>query len=104
MYIEIKEIQKNVIDKIIVISVIFLTPTYFSSIARWIEIGWQDINYIYTILFLMIIGLLVFRKRLTIEFKLYTLVFIYTLLGLAALWFLGFSSIHYFVIVNSVDW
>lgn len=99
MYIEIKEIQKNVIDKIIVISVIFLTPTYFSSIARWIEIGWQDINYIYTILFLMIIGLLVFRKRLTIEFKLYTLVFIYTLLGLAALWFLGFSSIHYFVIV-----
>lgn len=99
MYNEIYSIRKKIIDKIILISVIFLTPAYFSSLARWMEIGFQPISIIHTSLYVVILVLLIFRKRFSIELKIYGLLALYSILGVAALWYYGFSGIHYFVII-----
>lgn len=99
MYTEIQSIRKNVTDNIIVITLIFLTPAYFFAMARSFEVGWLDLNYIYITLYIFTIALVLFRNRLNTEIKIYLLVALYTILGLSALWFLGFSGIHYFVIV-----
>lgn len=96
---EIQSIRKNVTDKIIVITLIFLSPAYFFAMARSFEVGWLNINYIHTALYVFMIALAIFRNRLHTDTKIYLLVAIYTILGLSALWFIGFSGIHYFVIV-----
>lgn len=99
MYNEVQSIRTKVTNRIIIISVIFLTPAYFASMARWIEIGWKDFYIVHTILYFGLISLLFLRKRLSTRIKVNALGFLYTALGLSTLWYLGFSGMHYFVII-----
>lgn len=96
---EILAIRKKIIDKIILISVIFLTPAYLAAVARWMELGFQPIIIVHSILYVFIILLLVFKNKISTEIKTLALVFLFSLLGVAALWYYGFSGIHYFVII-----
>ena len=100
MYSEIDEIKSRIIDKIILVMLIVLTPPYLTAIYRWLEIGWQDINIIHTIIFVLFILLTIFRKQISLKLKFYSLITIFAILGLASLWFYGFSGIHYFVIIS----
>jgi len=99
VYNEISVIRNKVIDKIILISLVFLTPAYLSSFARWIEMGFQNISFIHSVLYVFLVALIVFKRRLSTEVKIYSMVFVFTVLGIAALWYYGFSGIHYFVII-----
>ncbi|WP_167615520.1 sensor histidine kinase [Maribellus sediminis] len=96
---EIKSIREKITNKIILITVVFWAPGYLASIARWLEFGWKDIYIIHTVMYVMILTLYYFRKKLSTELKLYILTASFTILGLAALWYLGFSGVHYFVII-----
>ncbi|QGY45192.1 PAS domain S-box protein [Maribellus comscasis] len=97
---EIRAIRTNIIDRIILLMLIFLTPTYLVSMLRWMKIGWQDINIVHSILFIVLVLLTVKRRKLSLKFKIYTLAVFFAILGLAALWYLGFSGIHYFLIIS----
>ena len=99
MYREIQSIRNRITDRIIVITVVFLSPAFIASIARWLEIGWLNIYIIQTFLYVLVIGLFIFRNKIATKIKVYALVLIFTFLGISSLWYLGFSSIHYFVIV-----
>jgi len=99
VYNEIYVIRNNIIDKIILISLVFLTPAYISSVARWIEIGFQRISIVHTILYIFLVILLILKKRFSTELKIYSMVLVFTILGVAGLWYYGFSGIHYFVII-----
>lgn len=100
MYSEIDKIKTTIIDKIIVVLLIVLTPPYFTSIFRWFEIGWQNIYITHTIIFIFSILLAIYRKRISLQLKLYLLTSIFAILGIIALWNFGFSGIHYFVIIG----
>lgn len=92
--------KTRIIDKIILVLLIVLSLPYFTAMARWMEIGWQDIYIVHTTIFILFILLTVLRKRISIKVKLYFLVTVFAILGLAALWYFGFSGIHYFVIIS----
>ncbi|WP_167605173.1 sensor histidine kinase [Maribellus sediminis] len=96
---EIKSIREKITNKIILITVVFLTPGYLASIARWLEFGWKDIYAIHTVMYVMILTLYYFRNKLSTELKVYILTASYTIVGLVALWYLSFSGVHYFVII-----
>lgn len=100
MYSEIDTIKTRIINKVILVLVIVLTPPYFTAIFRWIEVGWQDIYIIHTVLYALFVLVTVFRKRLSFTIKLCFLITVFAILGLVALWYLGFSGVHYFVIIS----
>lgn len=100
MFSEIDTIKTKIINKIILVLLIVLTPPYITSILRWIEIGWQNIYIAHTTFFILFILLTIFRKRISFKLKLYSVITIFAVLGLAALWYFGFGGIHYFVIIS----
>lgn len=99
MYQEFDIIRKKITNRLLIISVIFLTPAFLSALARWFEIGWTNIYVIHSALYVFLLLVLIFRKKLSTDHKVYSLGFIYTVLGWAALWYWGVSGIHYFVII-----
>jgi len=99
VYREIQSIRSRITDRIIVIAVVFLTPAFIASITRWVEVGWLNIYIVHTFLYALVIGILIFRDKISTKLKVFCLILLFTVLGIAALWYLGFSGLHYFVIV-----
>ena len=96
---EIQSIRARITDRIVLIAAVFLTPAYGVSLARWLELGWSPIHYVHSALYMLVVLLLLFRKRMSTNLKIYGLVVLFTFLGIVALWFLGFSGVHYFVVI-----
>ncbi len=97
---EVYAIKSKIINRIIFVIVVFLSPAYVTALLRWIELGWQNINIVHSVLYFYMIFLTIKRNKISFIFKVYSLVVVFAVLGLAGLWFFGFSGIHYFVIIS----
>ncbi|MEZ5103336.1 MAG: HAMP domain-containing sensor histidine kinase [Draconibacterium sp.] len=96
----VSSLKSKIINKIIPVVLVFFFPPYIFSILRWLEVGWHDIFWVHSIVFIFIIFLTIYREKLTTQFKVYSLIVISAILGLTALWYFGFSGTHYFVIIS----
>ena len=100
MFSEVDALRSKIIDKIILIMLIFLAPLFLSDILRWNDSGWLGITIIHTILYTVFIFLTLYRKKISFRYKVTILIDLFAIMGLVALWFFGFSGIHYFVIIS----
>ncbi len=100
MYSEIDKLRSKIIDKIILIILLFFSVLCFSDILRWNVTGWHEITIIHTVLFAILIVLFVYRKKISLGYKVFILKDLLAIVGLVALWYFGFSGIHYFVIIS----
>ncbi|HKI88575.1 MAG TPA: PAS domain S-box protein, partial [Draconibacterium sp.] len=100
MYSEVDALRSKIIDKIILIILLFFSVLCFLDILRWKLTYWHEITIIHTVLFAILIILFVYRKGISLEYKVFILKDLLAIVGLVALWYFGFSGIHYFVIIS----
>lgn len=96
---EVQNIRSKITNQVILLGVVFLTPSYIISMARWLEIGWSPIYLVHSLVFFLSVALFLLRKQIAVDVKVYSLIFLYSLLGISALLLFGFSGVHYFVVV-----
>jgi len=100
MFSEVDAIRSKIIDKIILIMLLFFTPLYMLDIFRWNVAGWQGITIIHSVLFIILVLSTIYRKRISFKYKVTILIDLFAIMALVALWYFGFSGIHYFVIIS----
>jgi signal transduction histidine kinase len=89
-------IRTELINKIVFITVLLLTPAYIFSLLRWVYIGWNSTYIIHSILFLIILFLFFFRNKLSLDAKVYGIAFLYFGIAITGLYYFGFSGGHYY--------
>lgn len=97
---EILNIKDKVINRIAILTVIFLTPAYILVAIRGFEFGWQSMIVFHTILYVFLIFLAFFRKRIRLSLKIIFLSSVYLFIAIVALVNFAFSAGHYYVIIT----
>ncbi len=96
---ELTKIKSWVINQVSLITALMLTPAWIFSVLRIFEIGWKIIFLLHTFIYFSTVIIFFFRRKLTTEFKIISLVILYALVAFSALKAFGFSSAHYYSIV-----
>jgi PAS domain S-box-containing protein len=97
---ELSKIKEDVINKIVVMSAIFFTLPYLFSLLRWFEIGWQNLYLFHTIIYILAIGLAVFRKKLNYFHKTVIISILYLSVSLIGLIKFGLNGGFFFAIFS----
>ncbi|MFT5754000.1 MAG: PAS domain S-box-containing protein [Flavobacterium sp.] len=97
---ELSKIKEDVINKIVVMSAIFFTLPYLFSLLRWFEIGWQNLYLFYTLIYILTIGLAVFRKKFNYFHKTIIISILYLSISLFGLIKFGLNGGFYFAIFS----
>ncbi len=96
---ELYRIKNNIINKVVIISAIFISPSFIASVLRTLEIGWQNLYYLHTIMTVISIWLLFFKKKLNLNTKIHFVAVIYLLVGIAGLYAFGFTGGFYLCLI-----
>lgn len=97
---ELNTIKNNITDRVIVLSAIFLLLPLLASIARWFDIGWQNIYITHIILYALILVICFLRKILPTKIKIISLVLIYAIIGFSGLKTFAFSGVYFFLVIS----
>ena len=96
---KINEIKNDIVNRIVILSVIFMLLPLLSSLSRIFEIGWQNIYIAHVLLYIGIALTFFFRNKLSTVIKLNALITIYAITGLAGLYSYAFSGVYIFIIL-----
>lgn len=97
---EIQKIKEVVVNRIVFLTIFFLTPAYVISILRGFEIGWHTISYYHTLLYIFILALTIFRKKLNFVVKIVSLSLVYSLISILALFNFALAGGHYYIFIT----
>jgi len=100
MQTELDRIKNKILNKVIVISIIFVVPSLIISLVRALFIGWKNIFAFHIILCVYLLLLTLFRKKLPYKLRLHSMSVIYALIGLSGFYTLGYDSAYYFCFIS----
>ena len=64
-----EQVKEKIINKVLLITVVFLAIPYSLSLIRSLQIGWQNITYFHTFVFISLILVFVYKAKLSVAFK-----------------------------------
>ncbi len=97
---EIAKIREVVINRVAYLTAIFLTPAYLMAGLRSYEFGWKSMFIYYSILYVLVLFVSFFRKRLKFLAKIIILTAGYLLIAISALYNFAFSAGYFYIIIS----
>lgn len=97
---EIKKIKDKLVNKLLFLSLLYLSFALIGSLVRWFEIGFQPVYTIHTLIFVSIAFCTLYRKHLSLSFKAHFLGIVYLILSAAGLYFFAHFSGYFMILIT----
>ncbi len=94
------DLRTQIIHRVSLLLLIYLTPIYFLAIYRIFYFGFQPLFFFHTLLFAGIIGLWFFKNSFSLNTKIFGISFVLISIGLLGLLNFGLSGGHYFLLAG----
>jgi hypothetical protein len=96
---ELIRITDVIINRIVLLIAVISSISYIMSLARFFEIGWQNIFIWHTILYLLLVALTFFRKKLAPAFKLMAISSILLIISFTGIIHFGFGGFAFYLVL-----
>jgi len=91
-----EQVKERIINKVLLISVVFLVIPYSLALIRSSEIGWQTITYFHTFIYAALIFVLLYKSKLSVSFKLHSFSVLTSVAGVLGLYYYGLAGAYFY--------
>lgn len=106
MLLNLPEIKNDILNKVLLYTVIFAVLPFTTSILRAVEFGWLQINWYHTIIFVGLLCLFFLRHKLNFIVKLNIHAMFFTAISIVGIIYYGFTGGAYYcfipILVNGI--
>ncbi len=100
MHDELDRIKTVIINRVAVLTVFMMLPAYITSLLRIGVTGWQTVYIYQTLLYFLIVLVAIFRHKLGLNQKIYSIASIYILVAFLALYYFSIAGNYAFLIIT----
>lgn len=97
---EIEKIKDRLVNKLLIISLLFLSFALAGSLSRWFDIGFHPSYVFHVLLFSLLFFCTLYRKHLSLRSKVHSLGTIYLAVSIVELYFLAHYSGYFFILIS----
>jgi len=91
-----EQVKEKIINKVLLITVVFLAIPYSLSLIRSLQIGWQNITYFHTFVFISLILVFVYKAKLSVAFKTQALSVLSLIASVLGVYYFGLTGSYSF--------